>query len=393
MTALRRQHGYAMLAVLILAGALVTSAIYVWSAPHEDALSRDLRTTAALAVARDALIGRAASDNTRPGSLPCPDTDNDGVADGAFGNCSVYVGRLPWRTLGLPDLRDGAGERLWYVLSSTFRDNASAGVLNSDTPGAYIVKDAAGTVLTTDAPALVIAPGLALGSQSREGGNGLAVAMYLDGENANGDVTYVTGAVDAVFNDRVVVLGRDDIFRSVTARVAKAALVALETYRSAHGYYPAANAYSTGAPAYLCDPTVFQGRIPRTIKTVTPPSGCIAHDDWSLSSPEVPAWFFGNDWHLLTHYAVAGVCAATSLAAQSMCASAAYDVSGTAFPGSVPLSIAGVSGNARVLVIVSGPARAGQTRPCSDAAQCLDDAANSDGDASYVKPSRWPDSN
>ncbi len=28
------------------------------------------------------------------------------------------LGRLPWKTLGLPDLRDAFGERLWYAVSS-----------------------------------------------------------------------------------------------------------------------------------------------------------------------------------------------------------------------------------------------------------------------------------
>lgn len=393
MRRLRRQRGYAVLAVLALAGALVSSVVYVWSTPRDDELARERRSTVALAAARDALIGRAASDDTRPGSLPCPDTDNDGDADGSFGNCPVYVGRLPWRTLGLPDLRDGWGERLWYVLSSRFRDNAGGGVLNSDTPGTYTVKDAAGSVLAADAPALVIAPGLVVGSQSREGPNALAAAMYLEGENADGDATYATGPSSAAFNDRILILGREDLFRAVTARVAKAALIALETYRSAHGYYPAANPYAAGGPAYLCDPGAYQGRIPQTINVSTPSSGCTAHADWNASVPELPAWFFNNNWHLLAHYAVARVCADTSAGAQSMCATDAYDASGTSFPGSAPLSIAGVSGNARVLVIVSGPARSGQTRPCADAAQCVDDSANSDGDALYVKPSRWPGSN
>jgi len=390
---LRRQRGYTVLVVLALAGALASSVVYVWSAPRDDELARERRTTAALAAARDALLGRAATDDTRPGSLPCPDRDNDGDADGSFGNCPVYVGRLPWRTLGLPDLRDGWGERLWYVLSSAFRDNASGGVLNSDTPGAYTVKDAGDNVLAADAPALVIAPGLVVGSQSREGQNALSAAMYLDGENADGDATYATGPASPAFNDRIMILGREDLFRAVTARVAKAVLIGLETYRAAHGYYPAANPYSSGSPAYLCDPDTYQGRIPQTMSLSTPSSGCAAHANWSTGLPELPAWFFGNYWHLLTHYAVARVCADTSVAAQSMCATDAYDASGTSFPGSAPLSIAGVSGNVGVLVIVSGPGRAGQARPCTDAVQCLEDPANSDGDAVYVKPSRSPGSN
>ena len=57
----------------------------------------------------------------RPGSFPCPDVDNDGSADGS--NCENYVGRFPYKTLEAEDLRDAAGERLWYVLSPNFRPN------------------------------------------------------------------------------------------------------------------------------------------------------------------------------------------------------------------------------------------------------------------------------
>jgi hypothetical protein len=55
--------------------------------------------------AKEALIARAVTDDptSRPGSLPCPDTDDDGSAELFVGNaCPSYIGRLPWRTLGLP---------------------------------------------------------------------------------------------------------------------------------------------------------------------------------------------------------------------------------------------------------------------------------------------------
>ena len=69
-----------------------------------------------------------------PGYLPCPDTDGDGWAeatcgslDGASGQAS-RLGLLPWKTLGLPDLRDGYGERLWYAVSSKYKGLLNCGV-------------------------------------------------------------------------------------------------------------------------------------------------------------------------------------------------------------------------------------------------------------------------
>ena len=113
---LARQHGAALLVFMLI----FFMASMSWLLSQADALRAraraDQTTAAALAQAREALIGRAVADKERPGSLPCPDFDNDGEATN--GSCSVTVGRLPWRTLGLPDLRDGHGNRLWYVLAA-----------------------------------------------------------------------------------------------------------------------------------------------------------------------------------------------------------------------------------------------------------------------------------
>ena len=89
---------------------------------------RDRATERALAQARDALIAYAADRPidaaVGPGYLPCPDGDDDGWAEPVCGSLSGHLGqeerlgRLPWKTLGLPDMRDGHGERLWYAVSA-----------------------------------------------------------------------------------------------------------------------------------------------------------------------------------------------------------------------------------------------------------------------------------
>ncbi|MBK9161904.1 MAG: hypothetical protein IPM27_10155 [Nitrosomonadales bacterium] len=91
---------------------------------------RQMATATALAQAKDALLGRAVSDDNMPGSLPCPDTDDDGSAEMFSGNnCPSYIGRLPWRTLKLQDLRDGTasgyGMRCHLLFAMTIRLNRS----------------------------------------------------------------------------------------------------------------------------------------------------------------------------------------------------------------------------------------------------------------------------
>src|SRR5688572_16802996 len=152
-----RQRGQAMLLTVLLLAVGVAGLVYTLATPARFSLAADATTSAALAQAKVALIGRAALDQTIPGSLPCPDTDNDGSAELFAGNdCPSYVGRLPWRTLGLPDLRDGNGERLWYALSPNFRDHSTGGALNSSTAGTLSV---AGTQPAAGLAAIVFAPG------------------------------------------------------------------------------------------------------------------------------------------------------------------------------------------------------------------------------------------
>src|SRR5688572_11728711 len=185
-----RQRGQAMLLTVLLLAVGVAGLVYTLATPARFSLAADATTSAVLAQAKVALIGRAALDQTIPGSLPCPDTDNDGSAELFAGNdCPSYVGRLPWRTLGLPDLRDGNGERLWYALSPSFRDHTSASPLNSDTAGQLTIT---GMAPASNVIAIVFAPGALVGAQLRDAANQNNVAHYLEGENADGNTTYTT---------------------------------------------------------------------------------------------------------------------------------------------------------------------------------------------------------
>jgi hypothetical protein len=173
----RRQCGavlLVMLVVLILGGSAILLNSLNSTAPR---LARDKVTADALAQAKEALIGFAVkvqiskSDSTnqpRPGDLPCPDTNNDGSADSP---CNTQaLGRLPWKTLGLPKLRDGSGETLWYAVSTNFQNNTRTGALNSDTPGTISVFSAEGVLIhdgggSTGAVAVILAPGEVLTRQ------------------------------------------------------------------------------------------------------------------------------------------------------------------------------------------------------------------------------------
>jgi hypothetical protein len=144
-------------------------------------LEDQAQTARALAQAKDALLGHAmiyaeTHDGQPQGYLPCPDHDGDGSASACGDDGHSVIGRLPWRTLGLPLLRDGSGECLWYAVSGGYKNNPKQ-PLTSDTDGLFIVKNAknetiAGTTEAERAIAIIFAPGRPIGGQVRAATNG-----------------------------------------------------------------------------------------------------------------------------------------------------------------------------------------------------------------------------
>lgn len=308
---LQRRQGFvviALVALLLLFGTYVALASLDLSAVRVD---RDRVTNEALAKAKEALIAYAVSDNNRPGELPCPDVNDDGVLTlgtdfGGGGVCTSLIGRLPWRTLDVPDLRDDSGERLWYALSADFRAGNGV-VLNNDTayrPGNASLRlvTAAGLPAAPDGvmAAMVFAPGAAL---TRSDGvrqmRGCTVgvdcdatlkctaagapkcnpANYLDatlGED-NADLLpspnprFVSAERSASFNDRLMPVYSDDIMWLVQRRAGREyaqhlrdhfdawqtpPAVANTTYNNFRGFYPWA--------APLDDPTAMQPGVNNT---------------------------------------------------------------------------------------------------------------------------------
>ncbi len=395
-----RQYGQALLVILVILGVAVTALVFYFANPGRLSIERDQKTAAALAQAKEALIGYAAADNNRPGSLPCPDTNNNGSSEIFVGaDCSNYIGRLPWRTLGLPDLRDGNGERLWYAVSREFARNPSclsACPLNSDTAGQITIT---GTAPAGNVIAIIFAPGLVTGSQVRSAANENTISNYLEGGNETGIATntFVTGQATATFNDSLLAITSDALFSVVNIRVAKEAIAALESYRTVNSYYPFANSYGSASP-YYCSPGLNRGRFPITL------SGPCGQPDWGAA---LPNWFSTNNWNLVTHYAMSKACGQFLLSPflaflgpiiQGLCTTAGNlgSLGGVIIGllgGDDPVTVTGVSTGVRVLVIVTGRAQGTQVHPCASADQCMEDASNTDGNSTYVKPSRFPTSN
>jgi hypothetical protein len=254
---LRRQRGQVLLLLLLV---LVTGAAYLLIeslSAASLATDRARLTQQALAEAKVALIAYAVNDANRPGSLPCPDANDDGWAkvpeDYSGSNCRALIGRLPWKTLGIGDLRDGYGERLWYALSNDFRASSSA-TLNSDTKGALTV---VGTAPKNEVIAVLLSPGPVLVRQGTtvpqaRGGPEPCLAPYsstpkcdpvnyldaaLGEDNADGNATFVTALPTTSYNDFLLALTHEALFIGVNKRIAAAMRGSADPPSGIQGYY------------------------------------------------------------------------------------------------------------------------------------------------------------
>lgn len=246
----RAHGGQALLAALVLllvlgAGALLGAGELRTRAT----MLTHARSVIALAQARAALIGYAVSyDESHPGEgygfLPCPDSGNTGSTP--IGACGARgqgaIGRLPWRTLGLPDLRDGWGECLWYAVAGSVKHNPKALMLNWDSPGQFVVHGADGHRIAAAGPdgravAIVFAPGPALAGQVRAPASGRTcpggdsavadLAHYLDGDypaTVDGTLDVFSGG-DLPGADLIAWIGIDDIFDALRRRADHAARI------------------------------------------------------------------------------------------------------------------------------------------------------------------------
>mgnify|MGYP001189127251 FL=1 len=332
--------------VLVLGGlAVVFSSLDGQSIRAE----RDKKTHEALSEAKLALIGYAtrsglATGAARPGELPCPDANNDGSSD----VCAVNaLGRLPWRTLGINDLRDGDGERLWYAVSTTFKNNPRIYPLNSDTLGTITLRDAAGSLLYNGSAnnglvAVIVSPGAPMTRQDgvhqvRDVANINNAINYLDnalGEdnqnflnsNLNG---FVLGPIkdatgDIILNDKIVSISRHEIMIPVERRVAATVINALLDYFCGSGNvnYDTNTCLAAGGPRSYPHPANFADSTCLGIGNLA--AGCAS--DLTVNHGRLPAnpnlswdtaslllgsngnWFQRNGWREQVHYAVAPAC-------------------------------------------------------------------------------------
>ena len=265
---LSREEGAAVLLVILLLASGISLAFMHALSASRILTATEQRTAAALNLAREALLGYAVTypdqinPDYGPGYLPCPDRNNDGITDA--GSCSLAgrtsIGRFPYKTLELEQLRDGYGETLWYVVADNFRNNPKLEPLNSDVAGNL------GVDSINDIAALVIAPGAPTENQNRILGLN-TVENYLEGENADFDEWFTAGNSGGT-NDRLAFITRRELMQAVEKRVLG------EVVRRLHQYQDNYHAFPWLSPYQNPMLSVFQARLD---KSVTPARGWQGH--------------------------------------------------------------------------------------------------------------------
>ena len=253
-----RQSGAVLLLVMLVLLVTGASTLATLGNSNLQKIYRDKKTAQVLKQAKNALLAHAINyDYEHPGRfgfLPCPDarsdTNPEGREDTGCGFKDVNIlGRFPWRSLSLPPLKDGAGECLWYAVSSTYKGRSTTDMLNEDSNGMFEVFNTNNILGHGNNPedrivAVIISAAAQLSDQNRArlsepsekveacGGNYLP-SNYLDGSDGiNNPVLAATADqidqfirgqantnnVSNPFNDRILTITQAEIWATIKKR-------------------------------------------------------------------------------------------------------------------------------------------------------------------------------
>lgn len=251
------QQGAALVVLTMIIALIASAAMIQYFSEANIRQLKFQKTQQSLAAAKQALLAYSTEsfdtsttcglNCARPGDLPCPDINNDGNSEIPCNTQTSRLGRLPWKTLGIDDIRDGAGERLWYAVSERFKNNTRVLPLNSDTLGTISLKDAQGNLIFdatngSGLVAVVIAPNEILTradnlQQNRSTNNVNNAQHYLDMFNGEDNVDFSENTVngfiqgnrsqEGVMNDTIITLSKAEVNRVMEQRLLTEVMQAL----------------------------------------------------------------------------------------------------------------------------------------------------------------------
>ena len=268
---LHDQSGVALLSFVLLLSLATTAVIITALDVGQWEWRRGEVSYRALNEAKLALLGYAVQNATKPGTFPCPDTNNDGATDGSS-TCNAYIGWLPWKKLALPPLIDGAGQCLWYAITPNFRETIIVASriskpINLTSTGSLKIVGSNNVVLADGVIAVIFAPNRALLGQQRgntanagcPGDNDVSTAMnYLDSSgginNATGNAslenyTFKVSSPNESFNDQLLYIKPSELYPLLRQRIVKEIIGNKDVAQGLFREYKTSNHYPCPATA------------------------------------------------------------------------------------------------------------------------------------------------
>lgn len=305
-----KQEGLALVVMTFFLASIAFSMMLSYLNQNSLKVDRDKKSFQSLSEAKTALIGWSIGHATMPGTLPCPDIANSGTS----GSCTAttgLIGRLPFKTLGVGDLRDASGECLWYALSPVFRNtiaiNSRPTFPLSKALGAIDLKNKSGNVIANNLIAVIFSPGPPIAGQLRTGqgntvcGGNTDAKNYLDRVNgiSNSDggfslgrFTFAQGPASN-FNDKVAFITVEDLYKPLNQRIIAEAYgtsgdnltYGLRWYFNKNNVYPWAADASYNQQNFLLE-------------------GKLAYLDLNFTVSSINQWLTKNNWWPLIKYKV-----------------------------------------------------------------------------------------
>jgi len=315
-----RSRGAAIVIFITLVLLAFTTLLVSQVSVNQKKSTRMQNSSKSLDAANSAILGYALAQPI-PGTLPCPDSTGDGIANSNAGGCVTQLGLLPYFTLGLDKLTDSSGANLWYAVEPDYTGNAP-GQRNSSTISSLTLNGLA-------VSHVILAPGPPLDGQNRLP---LSQADFLEGTNSDGDLDTYDNVVSATRNDLVLGSPLGSFWSLIERRVLAEAATLTNNYRAVCNQYPWAANF--GGPYNSID-TQQAGSLP--VSSALP-------FDWGTPCPmgtaPTPAAWIVNHWRDQLYY--------------RMC---------TTVEGNCLTVLGSASSPSAVILLAPGSRLSGQTRP------------------------------
>lgn len=342
-----KQQGITVIMLLFIVGLAAAAYLMHALSPTMVRIEQQKKSGAILSEARAVLIGYALSRvnaGTRPGDFPYPDrlltpaesppAGGPPNYDGSTDSCVITgsgattkwtcLGRLPWKDIGLaiqnPSENDPVGIMPWYAVSANLLDiclkEFNPGILNYPNPDPntnyypavcpgtpvtgilphpwITVRDKLGNVISNRVAAVILIPGVPVGSQTRPVSPNLGgAAQYLDTvtvtNSAQCTATHVAGTYSNAdsdndfimaddmagipltdpcyqqpyqFNDKLIYITIDELMSEIVKRAAGEGRSLINNYYAKNAHFPYAASLGSAVNNYISSGASASGMLP-----------------------------------------------------------------------------------------------------------------------------------